>query len=579
MPAWQISFSLKTGTHTHRMPEGLGHTLLFSTVASAFETLRVSAGIAAGEFWYPIHGIPSVIPFELEHGLDTDRSVYNGRQIAKARRRRAAVRGTYLGFSDLFVPVVIDGEVEAVLVVGPFLLARPTSSEIAARWRRIAGRTGLPGDPAFGTYASATLSTLVLDDEHFDNFERLMICLAGLLSGQGKADALANEAELLIVKVRQTRFVDRTWDAARSMVDDRFPSAWTSAARRSDLYNLGLPRAPDHALVGLCVSASPGTDPLVEIVRRDGLQRRAVDLAYRHGEQIAGQLGDQGVFFLSCTTGTLQRKKQKLGEWAERIGRVARRDFGQAIHFGAGVPRDSAPLSFAYQWALGAAESAIAQGTNIVFAEPAKNERYGLAELRRELAHAVEEQPDLVAARFQRYLEAIALRSGYDFQAASAHLEAGFERMTEALVQNGALDQKRLAELGNGLSRECAGARSMSELFEIYRDAAKGLARAMQSPSSARQDHALERGLEYVQEHYAERLSLPKVARVAGFAPAHFSRLFSRRTGTPFVEYVAGLRLERAKHLLGSTKLDVTRVAKRSGFNSVQYFCRVFRQS
>jgi AraC-like DNA-binding protein len=43
-----------------------------------------------------------------------------------------------------------------------------------------------------------------------------------------------------------------------------------------------------------------------------------------------------------------------------------------------------------------------------------------------------------------------------------------------------------------------------------------------------------------------------------------------------FEQYLRGLRLERAKQLLASTRLQVSRVAELSGFNSLQYFCRVF---
>ena len=45
----------------------------------------------------------------------------------------------------------------------------------------------------------------------------------------------------------------------------------------------------------------------------------------------------------------------------------------------------------------------------------------------------------------------------------------------------------------------------------------------------------------------------------------------------PFEQYVRALRLERAKQLLSSTELNATRVAELSGFNSSQYFSRVFR--
>ena len=45
----------------------------------------------------------------------------------------------------------------------------------------------------------------------------------------------------------------------------------------------------------------------------------------------------------------------------------------------------------------------------------------------------------------------------------------------------------------------------------------------------------------------------------------------------PFEQYVRGLRIERARQLLSSSHANVTRVSQLCGFNTPQYFCRVFR--
>ena len=41
----------------------------------------------------------------------------------------------------------------------------------------------------------------------------------------------------------------------------------------------------------------------------------------------------------------------------------------------------------------------------------------------------------------------------------------------------------------------------------------------MKRPTGARQDRNLRRAIDYMREHVAERLTLPQVARIAGFAP------------------------------------------------------------
>ena len=88
----------------------------------------------------------------------------------------------------------------------------------------------------------------------------------------------------------------------------------------------------------------------------------------------------------------------------------------------------------------------------------------------------------------------------------------------------------------------------------------------------------LRRALAFIGRHFTEPIGRTEVARVAGFAPRHFARLFKRRESTTFEAYVRKLRVERAKQLLDRTDLSVDRVAQLSGFILRPHFHRVFRQ-
>jgi AraC-like DNA-binding protein len=201
-----------------------------------------------------------------------------------------------------------------------------------------------------------------------------------------------------------------------------------------------------------------------------------------------------------------------------------------------------------------------------------------LRRLRQELGQSVEEQPAQLSARFERYLEAVALRCGSRLDAARTHLEVGFERMTDGLVASGGLESKSFRSLCDALDRAASGAHSPADLFGAYRTAVADLSLAVQKPVAARRERNLRSALEYIQQHYAEPLRLEKVARIAGFGPDHFSALFKAQEQVSFAEYVRRLRLERAKQLLTDTELGVARVAELAGFGSAQYFCHSFRR-
>jgi AraC-like DNA-binding protein len=283
--------------------------------------------------------------------------------------------------------------------------------------------------------------------------------------------------------------------------------------------------------------------------------------------------------FLSAAGGTPQAKRSKLSDLSERVATLAAKSFGLSVHFGASIASGSAPLSRSYQAALAAAQASLTQGVRLRMAEAGGSHNVSLFRLRKELATVLEQTPGLVPAHFDRYLEVVAEHAGHRMDTARAHLEIAFERMTEAWIGRGALDEKSVEALREGLDRTAGSARTLEDLFGEYRRAVADVALAAQRPGMAQRDRSLRRAVSYIQEHYTEPLRLEQVAAVAGFAPKYFSRLFAEREHVPFARYVLGLRLERAKQLLASTEIEIVRVAELCGFGSPQYFATAFREA
>ncbi len=85
--------------------------------------------------------------------------------------------------------------------------------------------------------------------------------------------------------------------------------------------------------------------------------------------------------------------------------------------------------------------------------------------------------------------------------------------------------------------------------------------------------------IDHVREHLTDDLSLDALARVAGFSPFHFHRVFKSVTDETINDMVVRLRLERAASLLRSTpELSITHAAFECGFNSVSVFSRAFKK-
>ena len=389
------------------------HALWAAGLANCFQFLRVSASITDGLGWRPIYMEPNITLLEVEHGVEKQRAEYNRRLLAEARRKRRAILGSHAGLSDWFVPIIAKDKVEAILVTGPFSTARPTSTDLLERWRWLTGRQGHPADPEFAYYVSMTLSVLTLKPEQVANFEKLLTRLARLMAGEQPARRLLTQADSLWYKLEESRLVERTWDAAREMVDERTTNLWAGSHQASGRELFGLPRPADQVGVALFVNRRPDPEPVDDLLRRDGLQRACTELARQSGHAISGRVGDHGVTFLSAATGSPQQKRARLLRLADKATSVAQR-FGFGLHVGLGTLPTSASLCDQYQAALEAAETAVSRGLPVVTPSPrTQPPSFALGRLRQHLGDVVEQRAAGLPAHFDRYLEAVAQHCGY----------------------------------------------------------------------------------------------------------------------------------------------------------------------
>jgi transcriptional regulator GlxA family with amidase domain len=80
----------------------------------------------------------------------------------------------------------------------------------------------------------------------------------------------------------------------------------------------------------------------------------------------------------------------------------------------------------------------------------------------------------------------------------------------------------------------------------------------------------------YVDRHFTDpRMRLRSVATSVGVSPFHISHLFRSELDTTFRDYVTQRRVRHAQRLLEQTRLDMTQVARASGFGTPVQLRRV----
>ncbi len=96
---------------------------------------------------------------------------------------------------------------------------------------------------------------------------------------------------------------------------------------------------------------------------------------------------------------------------------------------------------------------------------------------------------------------------------------------------------------------------------------------------SGKMDFPLRRAIDYMENHFTEKLPIPQIAQAAGFNSQYFCSYFKKYTRSTPVEYLTNLRIRRAKELLRRTDLSVLEVANQSGFENVSFFIQKFKKA
>ncbi|MER6712940.1 MULTISPECIES: AraC family transcriptional regulator [unclassified Streptomyces] len=104
-----------------------------------------------------------------------------------------------------------------------------------------------------------------------------------------------------------------------------------------------------------------------------------------------------------------------------------------------------------------------------------------------------------------------------------------------------------------------------------------GLTDAGIDPSESRHP-ALRVAMAHIEEHLADPLSVPGIARAAGVSHTHLTRLFREDTGHTVVGYVRHRRMARARHLLIASTLAIPAVAATVGIPDLQAFNKTCRR-
>ena len=83
--------------------------------------------------------------------------------------------------------------------------------------------------------------------------------------------------------------------------------------------------------------------------------------------------------------------------------------------------------------------------------------------------------------------------------------------------------------------------------------------------------------INYIHEQYTDEITLDTIASKFNLSKPHISRLFKKKTGKNFVDYVNILRVDKAMELIKRNKHTIGEISLKVGYTNPRYFGQIFK--
>ena len=90
--------------------------------------------------------------------------------------------------------------------------------------------------------------------------------------------------------------------------------------------------------------------------------------------------------------------------------------------------------------------------------------------------------------------------------------------------------------------------------------------------------YAVSKIVEYIQEHYAEPLTLNQLADLVYLSPNYLSNIFVKAMGININKYIRHVRIKKASTMLSDTNMKIADISSQVGYPNSSYFCKLFQE-
>lgn len=120
-------------------------------------------------------------------------------------------------------------------------------------------------------------------------------------------------------------------------------------------------------------------------------------------------------------------------------------------------------------------------------------------------------------------------------------------------------------------------ANSMQGLKSEFLNRIRGLIRVIKKYELHQSESIVRKTCQYITDHLENDINLELIAKEVHVSKDYLGKLFKQKTSTNFNDYLTKIKMEYAKHLLGTGQYKNYEVSEKLGYSSPDYFCRLFK--
>lgn len=119
---------------------------------------------------------------------------------------------------------------------------------------------------------------------------------------------------------------------------------------------------------------------------------------------------------------------------------------------------------------------------------------------------------------------------------------------------------------------------SLSDILQWLQGFCDKLCRLLDDRKLTRSDTLVEQTRQYIEGHYREKLALADIAESLNISAGHLSNTYRKFTGVTLSDYIAEVKIEKAKELIDTHQYLMYEISDQLGFDNAYYFSKVFKK-